>query len=359
MKTILEIDRLIQAIKKQKAVKSKKLDSKKIATELKKIEKFYLTLEDQYSKEIVLTDGKIELPPFSIRDLKPEDIRVFDPKKIADVPAQEIEDVSGKNSYIRMELDTLWDVWRMEAELCGLDISRPTRPSVVHACKLFDRIYESSIYFVENGPDPEPGTHGEIIDCLTQQFIDRKSFRKALRSSYAMAVHYDPSIAGSKNQRWKYLIVTIAHAAWSGEIKIALDYTKKIPIEMDLQSEAYTEIVRAITHSSHITGDREKMAQSVIRKIVNPLCKVNALNFLIIALIKKKQITKALALEKSGKFCSLAVIVYYLMKNQYKKAWNKIVEYEKNDQRYAEPTELLTQLDIDGYPYYSLVPWIR
>jgi len=357
---ILIINGLITSFKDQINIKITKENKDIIEERLKKIEQKYKYLEDQLKMEVVLCYSyPDELPPFRISDIKTEDIKVFNPKKIAAVTAREIEDVVGRNSYIRMQLDLLWDVWKEEAELRGLDISKPIRPSLIHACKLFDRIYESSIHFAENGPDPSPGYHGEVIACLTQQFVDRRKFLEALRSQYVRTAFYDPSYGKHKKDQYRELACVISDAAWHGEIKIALEYTKRIPIEMDLQSETYTEIVRVITHSSKISSDCEKLAISVIRKITNPLCKIYAQNFLIVYLLKKKKISKALDIEKSGKFCSLAVIIYYLKTNQHKKAWDKTVEFEKNDEWYVEPTELLKWLEIDDYTYYRIVPWIQ
>jgi len=355
---ILVINDLIKVLNAKKDLRAPKKDTKKVATKLKEIEKSYSLVEERFKEELYLSDGENELPPFRIDQLKDEDIPFFNRKQISQLSDQTISDIGSKNECIRMELDPLWDLWEKEAKIRGLDMAKPTRPILVKACKIFDRLYESSISFVENGPDPG-GLHGETVFCLERQFQDRNKYAEALRSAYAKAAHYDPSIGREKKDQFIELASVIFNAASVGEIKLALAYTAKIPEEMDLRSEAYAKIVSAITYSAPAVSNLEKTALSVIKKITHPLCKSYAQNYLVIHFLKKKQIGKALALEKAGKFCSLAVILHYFRTNQYKLAWDKIVDFETNDQCYVEPTELLKRLGIDCYPYYRIAPWIR
>ena len=355
---ILVIDSLMQqSLHPKKDKQGAKEDTKKVAKKLEEWGKIYSFFEEQLKEEILMGDGKNELPPFCIDQLKDEDIPVFNRKQIAKLSEQTISDIGSKNSWIRMKLDPLWDLWENEAKVRGLNIAKPTRPVLVKACKVFDRLYESSIIFVENGPDPG-GLHGETVFCLERQFEDRNKYVEALRSAYAKASHYDPSYGRQKKDQFAELASVISNAASIGEIKLALKYTAKIPEEMDLRSKSYAKIVRAITYSSPTVSDLEKTALSVIKKITNPLCKSYAQNYLVIHFLKKKQIGKALALERSGKFYSLAVIVYYLSKNQHKKAWDRIVGFEKSTQVSLKSTEVLNCLGINSFPYYRIAPWV-
>jgi len=255
-------------------------------------------------------------------------------KKLKD-PKRQSYKIAGINDRFRQIAKNLLGIVESIEERCYGDADYSIDKKIIaqrdKAYTLYDKIYESSLYWCEQGMDPD-SEHLLNLECIANDMNKRGLFEKAITAGRVMCQKYIlyrnvlPEGGEGLEPRWRGFAETLGDIALYGGVELALAHAIEIR-DLDIRSEAYCKILGALIATTDYTIKSSKDAGKIIKLITNPVIKTYAQCIYACFLARNGQSKRARKLEKEGRFCSLGVIHAFIKISDFKSAADRLFAY--------------------------------